>query len=118
MGRCDTMFDGKIVELLNELVHMYSMYSINGIYFLDENKDYFVALKKLIEIMYEEYGGPVVLIAHSMGNMYSLYFLNQQTQDWKDKYIRDFVSLGAPWGGVVKALRVLASGECTVGGLS
>ncbi|XP_039209444.1 phospholipase A2 group XV isoform X2 [Crotalus tigris] len=77
----------------------------------NENGDYFEALRKLIEIIYEEYGEPVVLIAHSMGNMYSLYFLSHQPQEWKDKYIRDFVSLGAPWGGVAKAFRVLASGD-------
>lgn len=77
----------------------------------DENKDYFLALQRMIEEMAHKAGGPVVLIAHSMGNMYTLYFLNQQPQAWKDRYIKAFISLGAPWGGVAKTLRVLASGE-------
>ncbi|MBN3306800.1 PAG15 phospholipase, partial [Amia calva] len=77
----------------------------------NENKDYFVALKKMIEAMAEEFGGPVMLIAHSMGNMYTLYFLNQQPQAWKDKYIKAYIALGPPWGGVVKTMRVVASGD-------
>lgn len=61
--------------------------------------------------MYNQYQQPVYLLGHSMGCHYVLYFLNHQPQAWKDKYIRGFISLGAPWGGAVKVLRVLASGN-------
>ncbi|XP_034735476.1 phospholipase A2 group XV [Etheostoma cragini] len=77
----------------------------------NENKEYFLALQQMIEEMAENAGGPVVLIAHSMGNMYTLYFLNQQPQAWKDRYIKAFITLGAPWAGVAKTLRVVTSGD-------
>lgn len=77
----------------------------------NENKEYFLALQQMIEEMAEKAGGPVVLIAHSMGNMYTLYFLNQQPQAWKDRYIKAFISLGPPWAGVAKTLRVVTSGD-------
>lgn len=76
----------------------------------DEQEEYFARLKKLIEDMYEQYQQPLYLLGHSMGSNYVLYFLYQQTQTWKDQYIKGFISLGAPWGGAVKPIRVLASG--------
>lgn len=80
----------------------------------DENAEYFTKLQDLVEEMYDEYQQPVYLLGHSMGSHYVLYFLNHQPQAWKDKYIKGFISLGAPWGGAVKPLRVLASGNaCT-----
>uniref|UniRef100_A0A1A8G6A0 Lecithin-cholesterol acyltransferase n=2 Tax=Nothobranchius korthausae TaxID=1143690 RepID=A0A1A8G6A0_9TELE len=76
-----------------------------------ENTEYLTKLQALVEEMYEQYQKPIYLLGHSMGSNYVLYFLNQQPQAWKDKYIRGFISLGAPWGGAVKVVRVLASGE-------
>lgn len=89
-----------------------ALLSVTGLLIItDENKEYFLKLQLMIEEMAQKYGGPVVLIAHSMGNMYTLYFLNHQPQAWKDKYIKAFVCLGPPWAGVAKTLRVMASGE-------
>lgn len=83
----------------------------------DENAEYLSKLHELVEEMYEEYQKPVFLLAHSMGCHYVLYFLNHQPQAWKDKYIRGFISLAAPWGGAVKPLRVLSSGNGQFGNL-
>lgn len=78
----------------------------------DENQDYFVKLKQLVEDTYtENENKSVMLIAHSMGGPMSLYFLNQQAQDWKDKYIKSLVTLSGAWGGSVKAVKVYAIGE-------
>ncbi|XP_062317813.1 phosphatidylcholine-sterol acyltransferase [Osmerus eperlanus] len=77
----------------------------------NENEEYFAQLKALVEEMYKEYQQPIYLMGHSMGCNYVLYFLNQQPQAWKDHYIKAFISLGAPWGGAIKTLRVMASGE-------
>ncbi|CAH0556856.1 unnamed protein product [Brassicogethes aeneus] len=78
----------------------------------NENQDYFVKLKKLIEETYEENGkAQVILLAHSMGSLMSLYFLNQQSQYWKDTYIKNMVTLAGVWGGSMKAVKVYAIGD-------
>jgi lysophospholipase-3 len=40
-----------------------------------------------------------------------LYWLHQQTTNFKEKYIRSMVNIAAPWGGAIKALRLMASGD-------
>ena len=50
------------------------------------------------------------MIGHSMGCSMGLYFLTQQTQAWKDKHIKSFVTLAGPWGGAVKSLEIFAVG--------
>ncbi|XP_076254816.1 lysosomal phospholipase A and acyltransferase-like isoform X1 [Rhynchophorus ferrugineus] len=78
----------------------------------NENQDYFIALKNLIEDTYDKNNNTsVMLVAHSMGGPMSLYFLNQQSQSWKDKYIKRLITLGAVWGGSVKAIKVYAIGD-------
>ncbi|XP_053127108.1 phosphatidylcholine-sterol acyltransferase isoform X5 [Hemicordylus capensis] len=77
----------------------------------NEQEDYFRRLQALVEEMYAAYQKRVFLLGHSLGNLHLLYFLLQQPQDWKDRFIQGFVSLGAPWGGAVKTMRVLASGD-------
>lgn len=51
------------------------------------------------------------MVAHSMGGLMSLHFLNMQSQWWKDKYIRSLVALSGVWGGSVKAIKVYAIGK-------
>lgn len=80
--------------------------------FSDENQQYFVNLKKLIEDTYQMNNNtPVVMIAHSMGGPMSLYFLNLQSQAWKNMYIAKLVTLSGVWGGSMKAVKVYAIGK-------
>ncbi|XP_066249695.1 lysosomal phospholipase A and acyltransferase-like isoform X2 [Euwallacea similis] len=78
----------------------------------NENKDYFIQLKQLIEDTYNQNNQTsVMLIVHSMGGPMSLHFLNQQEQAWKNKYIKRLVALSGAWGGSMKAMKVFAMGD-------
>lgn len=78
-----------------------------------QQEEYYRKLAGLVEEMHATYGKPVFLIGHSLGCLHLFYFLLHQPQSWKDRFIDGFISLGAPWGGSVKPLRILASGETT-----
>lgn len=68
-------------------------------------------MKDLIEDTFTKTNGQkVVFITHSMGSPMTLYFLNRQSQAWKDKYIKSWISLAGCWAGTVKALKVFAQG--------
>ncbi|XP_076245161.1 lysosomal phospholipase A and acyltransferase [Calliopsis andreniformis] len=78
----------------------------------NENEQFFVKLKKLVEeTYYANKQIPVTLLAHSMGGPMTLIFLQRQNQQWKDKYVNCFISLSGVWGGSIKALKVFAIGD-------
>jgi len=78
---------------------------------IDEMSKYLNNLKELIESSHDENDRqPVVLVGHSMGNLYIHYLLTHQSSRWKEKYIKSFVSLAGPWGGAIKTVRLQISG--------
>lgn len=63
------------------------------------------SFKSLIEeTMRQNSKKPVVLLCHSMGCTFTYYFLRQQTQEWKDEYVRALFITATPWDGNFKYL--------------
>ncbi|CAF0928635.1 unnamed protein product [Didymodactylos carnosus] len=52
----------------------------------------------------------VYLISHSTGGSMTLYFLNQQTQQWKDKYVAGWISLSGNLAGEIDNLPNVING--------
>ncbi|XP_038069431.1 phospholipase A2 group XV-like [Patiria miniata] len=78
----------------------------------NEAQIFFRNLTRLIEDTYRINGNrKVVLMTHSLGCLYTLYFLNRQSNPWKAKYIQAFAPISGPWAGATKSLRVAISGD-------
>lgn len=61
---------------------------------LDSANDYFTKLKSLVEETYKANGNKqVTLLSHSLGCPYTLVFLNKQTNEWKNTYIKHWITL-------------------------
>ena len=58
-------------------------------------------MTNLIEETYEcnDYSR-VTILSHSLGCLYTLWFLNQKTQEWKDKFILNWIPIAGVFGGV------------------
>lgn len=52
----------------------------------------------------------ITFIAHSMGGRMLLYFLQQMPQEWKDKYVKQIITLSTPWGGSIQAIQAISVG--------
>ncbi|XP_057567600.1 phosphatidylcholine-sterol acyltransferase isoform X3 [Hippopotamus amphibius kiboko] len=89
----------------------YSVEYLDSSKLAGQQEEYYLKLAGLVEEMHATYGKPVFLIGHSLGCLHLLYFLLRQPQAWKDRFIDGFISLGAPWGGSIKPMVVLASGD-------
>jgi len=74
-------------------------------------QNYFKMLKSLIEEIFQSSGEtPVTIISHSMGGLFSLYFLQMQSEAWLVKHIHRFIPINTPWMGAALQLNTYASG--------
>eukprot|EP01018_Ginkgo_biloba_P007082 Gb_09842 [translate_table: standard] len=74
-------------------------------------RTYLRDLQKLVEEAYTfNSDKKVILVSHSLGGLWVLHFLNQQPFSWRQKYIKHFIAIAAPWGGTVQLMRTFASG--------
>lgn len=68
-------------------------------------------LKELIENASSSNGGkPVILLSHSLGGLFVLQLLSRNPPSWRQKFIKHFVALSAPWGGTTQEMLTFASG--------
>jgi lysophospholipase III len=80
--------------------------------FADENKQWFIDLKTLVEETYDmNEGQPITFIAHSMGAPMLMIFLQQQPESWKEKYIARMITIAGAYGGTAKTVKVFAVGD-------
>ena len=70
--------------------------------------EYFTKMRGLVEEMYSTSGQPVTIISHSMGGLFGLYFLQQQSLAWLETHVKTFVPLNTPWRGAVIQLNTYA----------
>ena len=76
------------------------------------NTKYYHDTVALIEKAYElNNQTKVTLLSHSMGGLWTQYILNQQSKEWKDKYIKWWVTVNGVFGGSAKMMKVMASGD-------
>ena len=68
-----------------------------------ENTEFQTGFADLVESSYHENSEkPVVVICHSMGCTFTYTFLRNMPAEWKNKYIKSWIVIGAPMGGTFK----------------
>ncbi|MQL95736.1 hypothetical protein Taro_028403 [Colocasia esculenta] len=73
--------------------------------------EYLRNLKALVENASASNGGkPVILVSHSLGGLFVLQLLNRNHQAWRQRFVKHFVALSAPWGGALRGMLTFASG--------
>jgi len=65
-------------------------------------------MSRLIETQVDLRQQPCIIIAHSLGGMLAHdYLVHHCSYEWKQKYIRQFISINAPFGGCPHAIHAI-----------
>lgn len=78
----------------------------------NEDTKFIARLKNLIGDVYTKNNKTAVsLIVHGAGGPKILRFLQEQSQEWKDKHVKRLISLNAAWGGTVQSIKTYTVGD-------
>ena len=72
-------------------------------------------MTNLIERSCSDQENQAIIISHDLGSVVTNYFLVNSLKEWKDQYIKSFISVSGSFGGSPKALRTLISGMAKMG---
>lgn len=81
---------------------------------LEIRDGYYSQLKSQIEFLHKRNNEKVVIAAHSMGSLVTLYFLqwiNNTDKSWIGNHLESFVNIAGPLLGVPKSISAILSGE-------
>ena len=72
-------------------------------------------MTNLVEETYElNLQNRITLLSHSMGCLYTLWFLNQKSEDWKNKYILQWIPTSGVFGGAGSGIKQVLSGDISM----
>lgn len=105
----ETMYFYNMIEIFERMGYVRDR-NVRGVPYdwrraYNENEEFAVNFKALVEETYAlNNGTPVITICHSMGCLFTYPFFQRQSPEWKEKYIKSWIVLGAPLGGTFKYL--------------
>ena len=92
---------------------------------LSRRHDYFTGLRRTIEKLYaDNRQAPVTIVAHSLGNRVTQYFLQWMGSDpsagqpWIDRYVARYIAVSPLWIGAPRSVREALTGGYQLGPLS
>ena len=69
------------------------------------------SIERSISSMFSLTGKKVIVVAHSLGNIYSMNFFNNISSEFKEKKILQYVAVASPFVGSPKTLKVEIGGD-------
>ena len=77
--------------------------------------NWFDKMTALVEETYElNNRTKVTILSHSMGCLYGLWFLNQKDDEWKSKYIFQWIPTAGVFGGAGSGIKQVLSGDVSI----
>ena len=74
-------------------------------------KNLFEKMRREIENYKEKYSTKIILLSHSLGGLIVHFFLLEQTDEWKNKFIDKSISINCPYEGSIKILDILMNSK-------